>query len=161
MSICDLYGKRGPCLLAVRRSSRLGTTGPLSCRSLRLTRSQGPRSRRSRSRFCVVSCKVQPSRSHKVYKHSKSAEKYIRQHNILRFDITMRDTQIMQIFDSLSDIANDESSLLLCDFALLELLIKRASVHILQHAVEMSFIFKEAVHAKDIAMGETALDANL
>ena len=59
----------------------------------------------------------------------------------------MRDTQIMHIFDSLSDIANDEGSLLLCDFALLELLIKRASVHILQHAVEMSFIFKEAVHA--------------
>jgi hypothetical protein len=73
-------------------------------------------------------------------KHPKSQNQYIRNNDILWFNIAMRYPQIVHILNGLHHLSNDTGSLHLINFSLflLEFLIQSASLHVLKHYVKVS-----------------------
>jgi|LakMenE01Jun11ns_1017448.scaffolds.fasta_scaffold9742862_2 hypothetical protein len=146
LSICDLCDRMAPFLSKPRMSELPSTIDRLSCHITLLQVFTVPRSQKFHSRFFYVRCKWQPNRSRTICKHSASETNYIGNDDILWFDISVSDTNVMQIVDGKGDLSYYCSSFILSQFLLLEFLIKSSSLHILKHNIEMSLIIKKPIH---------------
>lgn len=73
----------------------------------------------------------------------------------------MSNANIVEVVNGRSDLADDGGDLVLFDLFLLEFFVEGASVHVLEDDVEVSLIVEEAIHLKDIAVFDAALDPDL
>ena len=144
--ICGLCDRRVPFLLKLHRSALLSTINRQSYRTQLLRVSMVPRSQKFHNKFFYVRCKWQPNRSHITCKHSASESMYIGNDDILWFDVSVSDTDVMQIVDRKGDLPYYCSSFILSQFLILELLVKSSSLHILKYDIEMSLIIEKPIH---------------
>lgn len=73
----------------------------------------------------------------------------------------MRDADVVEVVDGRGDLPDDAGDLWFLQSLLLEFLVEGASVHVLQHDVEVGLVVEAAVHLQDIAVLDAALDADL
>ena len=67
----------------------------------------------------------------------------------------------MKVVDGRGDLPDDAGDLCLFESFLLEFLVERACVHILQDDVEVRLVIEAAVHLQYVAVLDAALDADL
>ena len=156
--ICDLCDRMVPFLLKFHRSELPSTINRQSYHTQLLRVSMVPRSRKFHNMFFCVRCKWQPSRSRTTCIHSVSERFYIGNDDILRLDVSVSDTDVMQIVDRKGDLSYYCSSFILYQFLLLELLVKCSSLHILKYNIEMSLIIKKTIHFYNICIFDTTLN---
>lgn len=141
-----------PSLSVIRMLALPNTINLLSYRTTLLAKSQEQRSQKFHSMSFVSNCKLQPIRNRIICRHSAFGIKYIRYDHIFRLDIAMSYSQVMKVIDGSSDLSNNDGGLFLIDFLFFDSLVKRATVHVLQNNIEMSFIIKTSIHFQNVGM---------
>ena len=73
----------------------------------------------------------------------------------------MGDSDVVEVVDCRGDLPDDAGDFWLLQSLLFEFLVESASVHVLQHDVQVGLVVETPVHLQDIAVFYAALDADL